>query len=227
MARMNRAFHDAVGLPEPCVKFVPGGSLYDIILDLPNQFDRHSLLVIDDPDPSGFYGLDIHHRGVLRAVEKILRESVPLRRVIVRPHPFMGNLDLEPWKQLVRDFPDSCEISSSAWTLEDDLKRVSVVIGSTSGALTVASACGLPTIYVGTDSFATGDLECFLQGQSFLPDDASRAINQVLNDPDAYAVARGLSLKNAREYYEKGSNLEMDGAFVDRLLNESSANTGA
>jgi len=66
LARMNQLFFQAVGKDEPPVSFVPGGSHFDTILDLPNQFANCTILAIDGPDPNGFYGLDVQRRGGTR-----------------------------------------------------------------------------------------------------------------------------------------------------------------
>ena len=217
LERMNRSFFKALGSVEPSVDFVPGGSLYDTVLELPNQFEKRTLLLIDEPDPNGFYGLDIQGRGVLRLAEKLLHSKVP-RHVIIRPHPYMTDVDLEPWKQLVRDYPDLCELSHSTWTIEDDLKRVSAVVGNFSGTLTLAAASGLPTFFLRADGYEIGDLACFRRGQTFQPEDAFPEISRVLTDPDAYAEARAVALANAREYYAEGRNMDLNGAFFSRML---------
>jgi hypothetical protein len=55
-----------------------------------------------------------------------------------------------------------CELSHPAWSLEDDLRRSSAVVGILSGVLTVASACGLPTFFLETEQgFTNADLACF------------------------------------------------------------------
>ena len=61
MAKVNRAFSKAVATPELPVEYVSGGSLYDTITALPDQFDRQTLLMVDEPTDCGqsrFYGLE-------------------------------------------------------------------------------------------------------------------------------------------------------------------------
>jgi hypothetical protein len=220
LTRMNRSFFQAVGKVEPPVDCIPGGSLFDQLLSLPNQYAKCSVLLLDDSDPNGFYGLDLQRRGGMHLARLLLQSGDPPRRVIIRLHPYTINVDLEPWKQLVRDYPYSCELSHTAWTLEDDLARASVVVGNTSGALTVAAASGLPTYFLETDCYATEDLACFRPGQTFPPDDAQREIRRILTDPQAYADARIIALRNAREYYANGENLRLNGAFFERMLRD-------
>ena len=94
-----------------------------------------------------------------------------------------------------------------------------MVVGIFSGVLTVASACGLPSIFLQTDEgYATGDLACFSPNQTLLPDAAFCAISRILSDRQAYAQARIEALRNAREYYADATNLALTGAFFERLL---------
>ena len=218
LARMNRKFFQAVGKVEPAVRFVSGGSLFDTLLELPNQFANGTLLVLDDPDPNGFYGLNIQRRGTLALVRRLLNAQVPLRKVVIRPHPSLTTLELEPWMQLVREHPKCCEISHTAWALQDDLRRASVAVGGRSGALTVAAASGVPAIFLEIDCYATDDLACFRPGQTFPPEDAFRKIRRILTDPQAYTEARAVALRNAQGYYADGANLKLDAAFFERML---------
>jgi hypothetical protein len=106
------------------------------------------------------------------------------------------------------------------WPLEDDLRRSSVVVGIASGVLTVASASGLPAIFLRTEQgFAIRDLECFAPAQTLLPDAAFREVNRLLTDSESYAEARKVAMHNAREYYANGANAVLDGAFFTSLLN--------
>jgi hypothetical protein len=219
LARMNRSFFQAVGRAEPAVEFVPGGSLFDTILNLPNQFSKHTVLIIDEPiGQEDFYGIKSQREAIFCLAEKLLRSSTP-PQLIIRPHPYWNTLGLDAWKDLVRKYPDFCEISHTAWTLEDDLNRSSVALGISSGALTVAAASGLPAFFMAAESgYATDDLACFRPGQTYLPDEAFREISRVLTDARAFAEARAIALRNAREYYADGTNLELSAAFFERML---------
>jgi hypothetical protein len=160
-------------------------------------------------------------RALLQLAERLLASDVPLRRLVIRPHPYWSNLDLEACKHLVREHSTRCEMSHPAWSLEDDLRRSSVVVGIFSGVLTVASACGLPAIFLQTeDGFTTGDLACFSPHQTLLPDAAFCEIGKILTDRRAYAEARTHALRNAREYYANGTNLDLSATFFDRLLRD-------
>jgi hypothetical protein len=68
------------------------------------------------------------------------------------------------------------------------------------------------------NGYSTGDLECFSPGQTLLPDAAFCEIKRVLTDANAYAMAQALALRNAREYYADGSNLNFSAASFERLL---------
>lgn len=221
LPKINRAFSQAVGVPESPVEYVSGGSLYDTIIALPDQFDRQTLLLVDEPtdrSQSRFYGLESQCQALLDLAERLLAANLPLRRLIIRPHPYWNNLDFAACQRLIRKHADRCELSHPAWSLEDDLRRSSVAVGIFSGVLTVASACGLPVVFLQTeDGYTTGDLACFSR-QALLPDAAFCAISRVLSDREAYAETRAEALRNAREYYAGGTNLNLNGAFFERLL---------
>jgi hypothetical protein len=222
MARVNSRFFQAAGIPEPPVDYVSGGSLFDTVIALPDQFDRQTLLMVDVPIPPGdFHGMESQAEALLQLAERLLAADLPLRRLVIRPHPYWSNLDLEACKRLVRDHSTRCELSHPAWSLEDDLRRSSVAVGIFSGVLTVASAGGLPTVFLLTEhGFTTGDLQCFSPSQTLLPDAAFCEIGKMLTDRQAYAEARTQALRNAREYYANGTNLDLSATFFERLLRD-------
>jgi hypothetical protein len=207
-------------MPEPKVEYVLGGSIFDTVIDLPNQFENQTLLLVDVPVPPGdFYGIESQGHALLRLAKRLLESDVPLRRVLIRPHPYWNNLDLEDCKRLIREHPTRCELSHPAWSLEDDLKRASVVAGVFSGVLTVASASGLPAVFMRTEQgFTTADLACFSPGQILLPDVAYCKISKILTDRSEYEGARTEALRNARQYYAGGTNLDLSGEFFERIL---------
>lgn len=227
IAKANRVFFEAVKKPEPSVEYVNGGCLFDSIVHLPDQFERQSVLMVDLPTPQrDFYGVEGQSLALLKLAERLLAADLPLRRIVIRPHPFWRDLDLEACRRLIREHPMRCELSHPAWSLEDDLRRSSIAVGIFSGVLTVASASGLPAYFLQTDGgFATGDLDCFSPGQTLLPDDTFREIAKILSSREAYAAARDLALKNGREYYSNGANLDLDAAFFERhlLCNQTSS----
>ncbi len=219
LERMNRSFFQSVGEDVPAVEFVLGGSLFDTVLNLPDQFSKQTLLVIDEPvGPDDYYGIRPQREAILKLAEKLLSVSSP-PRLIIRPHPFWDTSGLDAWKEIASQHPKICEISHVAWTLEEDLNRSSAVVGIFSGALTVAAASGLPTFFIDTQpGYATGDLACFRDGQTLPPEAVFREIGRVLSDATAYAEAREVSLRNARNYYANRANLELNAAFFERLL---------
>jgi hypothetical protein len=220
LASMNERFFQAAGLKEPPVEYVEGGCLFDTVISLPDQFDNQTLLMIDVPNRrNDFGGLESQCCALLQLAERLLTSDLPLRRLVIRPHPYWRDEDFEVCQRLVREHSTRCELSHPVWSLEDDLRRSSAVIGVCSGALTVASACGLPTIFLQTEhGFTTGDLACFSPRQTLLPDAAFSEIGKLLSDRRAYAEARAETLLNAREYYANGTNLELDATFFERLL---------
>lgn len=221
LARVNGRFFQAAGMPEPPVEYINGGCLLDTVTALPDQFDHQTLLMVDVPQPadqSDFYGIESQCQALLQLAERLLAADLPLRRLVIRPHPYWSNLDFEACQRLVREHSTRCELSHPVWSLEDDLRRSSAVVGIFSGVLTVASACGLPTVFFETeDGYTTGDLACF-SPQTLLPDAAFCEIGKLLTDRRAYAEAREEALRNAREYYANGTNLEFDTTFFERLL---------
>ncbi|MGA7566710.1 MAG: hypothetical protein WBW53_11685 [Terriglobales bacterium] len=226
LPRVNCAFLQAAKMPEPPVEYVTGGCLYDNVTALPNQFEHQTLLMVDVPAPKGqgdFYGLASQCRALLQLAERLLAADLPLRRLVIRPHPFWGNLDFGACQRLVREHSTRCELSHPVWSLEDDLRRSSAVVGLFSGVLTVASACGLPTVFLQTEhGYTTGDLACFSPRQTLLPDAAFYEIGRILRDRQAYAEARTEALRNAHEYYANGKNLDLSGVFFERLLRADS-----
>jgi hypothetical protein len=222
LAQANRRFFDAAELPEPPVDYFNAGSLFDTLLPLPNQFSLRTILLIDLHSVQGnTWGDEGQAQALLQLAEELLASKLPLRRVVIRPHPQYSGLDLEACLKLAREHRDVCELSHPIWSLEDDLRRSSVVVGIWSGALTVASACGLPTIFLETEQgFRTSDLACFSPEQTLLPDAAIRELNRLLTEPQRYAEARKVALRNAGEYYANGANAALDGDFFSRLLSE-------
>ena len=220
--RMNHEFFKVAKATEPPVRYVSGGSLYDTITVLPDQFDNQSLLIVDVPQPEGqgdFYGVEDQCNALLALADRLLTANVPLRRLLIRPHPYWGNLNLEACQRLVQKHSSRCELSHPSWPLDYDLSRSSVVAGIFSGVLTVSSASGLPSIFLQTKhGYTTGDLACFSPGQTLLPEAAFDEIQRILSDRRAYAEARRLAMKNAREYYANGTNLDVTGVFFEGLL---------
>jgi hypothetical protein len=220
LKQANHRFFQAAGMSEPPVEYVNGGCLFDTLTVLPDQFALQTLLLVDVPaEPGDFYGVEAQCQALLQLAERLLTANSPLRRLIIRPHPYWSNLDLELCQRLVRDYSDRCELSHPAWSLEDDLRRSSVAVGILSGALTVASACGLPTIFLQTEGgYATGDLSCFSPDQTLGPNEALRQITETLTNRHAYAEARTVALRNGREYYANRDYPDFSGPFFERLL---------
>lgn len=224
LSRMNRCFFQTVGMPEPKTEYIEGGCLYDRLSMLPDQFELRTLLMVDEPIAQGdFYGVESQSQALLEVAERLLASGSSIRRLIVRPHPYWNNLDFEACQRLFRKYPMQCELSHPAWSLDDDLRRSSVAIGIFSGVLTVASACGLPTVFLQTEQgYSTGDLDCFSPGQTLLPDAAYRQIAMILSDRKEYDKARALALRNVRDYYANGANVALDASFFERHLRANS-----
>jgi hypothetical protein len=223
LARVNRRFFEAAGIAEPPVEYVHGGCLFDTVTVLPDQFKHQTLLMVDVPNAqSDFYGLESQSLAVLQLAERLLTSDLPLRRLVIRPHPYWSNLDFEPCLRLLREHPTRCELSHPAWPLDDDLRRSSALFGIFSGVLSVASACGLPTVFLETEGgYATRDLACFAS-QVFQPEAAFSELGRILTDQRAYAEARTRALQNARGYYANGTNLDLNASFFERLLRADS-----
>ncbi len=220
LTESNRRFFDAVGSPEPPVEYIHAGSLFDVVVPLPDQFAVRTLLFVDSHStPGDFWGTGKEVEALLQLAEKVLSARLPQTRLVIRPHPHWYNHGLEACLKLVREHRDECELSHPVWPLEDDLRRSSVVVGIASGVLTAASACGLPAIFLRTEEgFKIRDLECFSPEQMLLPDEAFREIRNLLTDCETYAEARKVAMRNASEYYANGANAALDGAFFTRLL---------
>lgn len=224
LAQTNRRFFDAVGIPEPPIDYFHVGSLFDTLLPLPDQFSLQTILIVDlHSVPGDSFGTEGGTQALFRLAKELLAAKLPLRRLVIRPHPNWSNFDLEACLKLVRGHRDVCELSHPIWPLEDDLRRSSVVVGILSGVLTVASACGLPTIFLQTEKgFTTRDLACFSPAQTLLPEAAFCEVSRLLTEPQSYAEARKVALRNGSEYYASGTNAVLDGAFFTRLLSDES-----
>jgi hypothetical protein len=223
LAQANSRFFQKSGVPEPRVDFVKGGCLFDRIFELPDQFGFQTLLMVDVPGPQDdFYGIESQSQALIQLADRLLTANL-LRRLLIRPHPFWSDLDFSACQRLVREHPDRCELSHPVWSLEDDLRRSSAVVGIFSGVLTVSSTCGLPTIFLQTEQgYTTGDLACFAPGQTLLPDAAFCEISRIMTDRQAYAVARVVAQQNGREYYAEGANADLNATFFENLLQTQS-----
>lgn len=226
LSQMNRKFHEAVGRPNPPVDYVLGGCLFDKIIDLRGQFARGTVLMVDIPVLSDdFYGMAGQGQAMLQLAERLLGSEPALRRLVIRAHPYWNNLDLEACKQLVRRHPTRCELSHPAWALEDDLRRSSVVVGLTSGVLTVAAASGLPVVFLDTEhAYKTGDQACF-SPETLMPEAAFREISKMLKDERAYAQAQAQAIHDGSEYYAQGENCDFSAAFFEQLLQRPASGT--
>jgi hypothetical protein len=222
LAESSRRFYAAVGSPQPLVEYINAGSLFDVIVPLADQFSVQSLLFVDSHSvPGDPWGTGKEVEALMQLAEKVLKAKLPLKRLIIRTHPHWHNHDISACLQLVREHRGVCELSHPAWSLEDDLRRASVVVGIASGVLTIASASGLPTIFLRTEQgYKIRDLECFSPAQTLLPDAAFCEIRKLLTDHEAHIEARKVAMHNAREYYTNGANAALDGDFFTRLLNK-------
>ncbi len=222
LSRLNARFFEAVDLPVPLVSYVHGGSLFDRICHLDDQFANATLLMVDYPTAQAeFYGVQKQTEALIQLGEAFLAKGKPSWRLIIRPHPFWSDLNLESCLGLARRFPQRCEISHPARPLDDDLRRSSAAVGIFSGVLTVASASGLPGYFLKTPGgFETGDLACFERDQILAPDQALEQIQKILQDHEAYLEARTVALRNGRTYYAGGANLALDEAFFRSIIEQ-------
>jgi len=223
LAEANQRFYQAIGSPEPPIQYFNSGSLFDTISPLPDQFSLQTVLLIEmESTPGDPWGTDGEVQALLQLAKKLLAAKLPMRRLLIRPHPHWSDLDLGACLELVREHRDVCELSHPIWPLEEDLRRSSIAIGIWSGALTVASASGLPTIFLRTpQGFETLDLACFSPEQTLSPDEAFRAVSKLLVDPQSYAEARKVALHNSSEYYASGANAALDGPFFTSVLSDA------
>lgn len=220
LARCNQRFFAAADVPEPAVEFVRGGCLFDTIVDLHGQFDQRTLLLVDVPAAqSDFYGIEEQCSGLLQLAERLLDADLALRRVVIRPHPFWSDLDFRECHRIIKKHPLRCELSHPSWSLDEDLRRSSIIAGIFSGVLSVAAASGLPAIFLQTKhGYSTGDLDCFSSGQILDPEESFKQISKAIVDRDAYGDLQTLSQRNARAYYAGGATMNFDAATVERLL---------
>ena len=137
LAEANQQFFSAVDCRSRPSITSAAGCLFDTVLPLPNQFSLQTVLLIDSQSEAGNpWGTKEQTLALMQLAEKLLAANVPLRRLVIRPHPYWNNFDLEACLKLVRAHRDVCELSLiPAWSLADDLRRSSVVVGIWSGVL--------------------------------------------------------------------------------------------
>ena len=191
LAELNSRFFEAVGSPEPPIEFFPAGSLFDVLPSLSDQFALQTVLLIDAyPVPGDPWAMNRELQALMELAERLLTADLTLQRLIIRPHPQWSDFDLTAALELVRKHRNRCELSHPVWSLEEDMRRASVVVGISSGVLTAASASGLPTIFLRTEQgYSIRDLECFSPEQTLLPDEAFR-VSKLLVHSESYAEAR-------------------------------------
>ena len=109
LAQLNRRFFDAVKKPEPIVDFVNAGSLFDVLSPLADQFDLRTVLFVDlHSNPGDPWGNEGEVQALLQLADRLLNAKLPLRRLLIRPHPHWTGLNLEVCLELAREHREVC-----------------------------------------------------------------------------------------------------------------------
>jgi hypothetical protein len=180
-------------------RYIPAGSLFDEIAEVGDTFPYRTVLVIDQDNIAArrFYGL---HEAV-EALHQVVRSCAAQLeevKVVYRLHPSARKPP--EWVQAIQREGRNMEVSQGVPLLQD-IARSTLAIGLFSGALTVAAACGVPTVFVWKEGwFYTPDLACF--GDCFAdPEEALIRVRDVVTDRSAYARWRGMATAAAEKYH--------------------------
>jgi len=190
----------------------------DKITEIPSNYDKKALLVIDQEVPMAekFYGIQQEFDALYTVVENIVRRKI-VSKLILRSHP--GNRNLERWSILAKDFSEIVDISSSANDLDFDFSRSSISLGLFSGAQIASLANGIPSFFLWESGwYYTPDLAPFYNDFFISPESIIDIIAKLLNNSCLYERMRGEALDVARIYYQDRQQCNFDDEFMDRLL---------
>jgi hypothetical protein len=189
-------------------RYVPAGSLFDEIADVGDTFAHRTLLVIDQDNVGArrFYGL----HGAIEALHQVVRDCATQLKgihIVYRLHPSARKPP--EWVQSIQRKGGDVEVSQGVPLLQD-IARSTVAIGLFSGALTVAAACGVPTVFVWKEGwFYTPDLACF--GQCFLsPEEAMDRVWELMTSSTAYAQWQRCAIAGGEGYYSRRQQADLD-----------------
>lgn len=205
LGAMDAAFAQETGRAVTCTDYAPVGSLIDPVLPLENNFERRTVLVVDQSTgwADAFYDLAAQNAALQQLVARLCAaEGGPACRVVIRPHPLGRTLAF--WKELAARHPARCVISQpKERSFADDLRRSSVAVGLFSGALTTAAASGLPAYFLDVPGgYRTPDLACFEATQFLSPDALFSEISRLCRDEAFYCGAQTRSRAAAAAYHE-------------------------
>lgn len=206
---LNEDFAKITGQTNICTDFRACGSVIDDIKIVPNNFEKKTVLIIDQSVERSvtFNGLQSQIQALEGLIEKLLTEK-SIKKVIIRPHPEATISDF--WVHCKQNYPDKLELSHAKFQLEMDINRSSVAIGLFSGALGITAASGLPSYWLKTpNGYYTRDLSCFDKFTLFA-DDILEDIKQIMSSEKLYLERRNTMLKLSQLYYKDNKKVEFD-----------------
>jgi hypothetical protein len=200
LKRADAHFGELTGTVPFARRYIPAGSLFDEIMDVGDTFACRTLLVIDQDNRDAlFYGLQPAF-DALHRVATLCTRYTPGLKVIYRPHPSVEKVP--EWVTTLQGHDTDVVVSRGRPVL-DDIRQSTVAISLFSGALTIAAACGVPSIFLWREGwFYTPDLACF--GDCFAcPEEALRRVGDVVTDRTAYSRWRAVATAAAEKYYSE------------------------
>ncbi|MCK8517532.1 hypothetical protein [Methanoculleus sp. 7T] len=203
-----------------CQDFIPIGSFFDNISELPSNFDKKTMLVIDQhlPWTEQFYGIKEEFQTLQSTIDDISNSNTGLEKLIVRLHP--RNKIPHYWLELVHQYPEFVEISDPVHnSLSDDLKRSSLTFGLFSGALATAAARGIPPMFLWQPGwYYTPDLSCFVRDFFFKPDEILTGIKHFMSNLEAYETLRQKAIDSSFRYYHGRKMCDFDPELIERIF---------
>lgn len=212
LQNLNQDFAKNTGQTNLCNDFRPCGSVIDNIQIIPNNFERKTVLIIDQSVDRAinFNGLKEQIKTLDKLLEKLLMQE-NIKKVIIRPHPEATISDA--WISCKCHYPDKCDFSNAKFPLDMDISRSSVAIGLFSGALAIAAASGLPTYWLKTvDGYYTSDLTCF-DKFTFFSEDILEDIQKIMSSEKLYLERRNSILEISKKYYKNNQKVNFDERF--------------
>lgn len=220
---MESAFAKATGWSPVCEDYVPAGSLFDPILDLPDNFDQRTVLVLGQSTrwANHLYGLEEQTAALIQLVTRLCEATEGVKKVVIRPHP--ASIDSQQWQRIAARFPERCGISPKTQSLADDLGRAAIAVSIFSGASVTAAASGLPSFFIKTaNGYYTRDLACC--DDQFLDVESLRhTIEQLCTDEVAYRAWQQRCRQNASAYYANNQVCRFGPELMQKILAKASS----
>ncbi len=203
-----------------CQECIPVGSLFDEISIMPSNFNKKTILVIDQhlSWTEQFYGIKEEFQALQNVIGDISNGNTGLDKLIVRLHP--RNKGSHYWFELAHQYPEFVEISDPVHNgLSDDLERSSLTLGLFSGALVTSAARGIPPLFLWQPGwYYTPDLSCFTENFFIEPANIVSRINHLMNNFEEYELLRKKALMTSLEYYHEHKVCDFNSELIARIF---------